>query len=132
LDFAINRGLGSGGWCPKGRLAEDGIIPAKYPLSESDSAEYHVRTYLNVESSDATLILFTGSMDEGSRLTGDIARKLGKPLLLIDLHKESGHGSAREWLSKGHYQTLNIAGPRESHSPGIYQQGLSFLEKLFA
>jgi hypothetical protein len=121
----------AGGWCPKGRLAEDGIIPAKYPLTESDSREYHVRTHLNVENSDATLILLYGSMDEGTRLTRDIAKKLGKPLQVVDLKERTNFESVREWISKGNYQTLNIAGPRESHSQGIYQEGLGFLKGLF-
>ena len=131
MDFAAEYGLESGGWCPKGRLAEDGIIAAEYPLKESDSSEYQVRTHLNVENSDATLILIARSMDEGTKLTIDIAEKLGKPLLVIDLKDRTGHESVREWLSKGNYQILNIAGPRESHSPGIYQQGLEFLKGLF-
>jgi hypothetical protein len=30
LDWAISRGVPHGGWCAKGRKAEDGPIPARY------------------------------------------------------------------------------------------------------
>ena len=33
-----------GGWCPKGRKAEDGRIPDKYLLKETSSADYLKRT----------------------------------------------------------------------------------------
>jgi len=57
LDAAIGLGIPHGGWCPRGRLAEDGPIPARYVLSETDSPEYWLRTEQNVSDSDATLIL---------------------------------------------------------------------------
>jgi len=38
LDWAISRGVLHGGWCPKGRRAEDGAIPPHYELQETDSA----------------------------------------------------------------------------------------------
>ena len=60
LDAAIQLGVPHGGWCPKGRLAEDGTIPARYQLRESDSADYCVRTEQNVLEGDATLILCRG------------------------------------------------------------------------
>jgi hypothetical protein len=34
LDFALKMDLPHGGWVPKGRLAEDGPIPARYHLTE--------------------------------------------------------------------------------------------------
>jgi hypothetical protein len=40
LDFAIANGIAHGGWCPKGRKAENGVIPAKYALQETPSAAY--------------------------------------------------------------------------------------------
>jgi len=38
LDWAIFRDLPHGGWCPKGRKAEDGTIPPQYQLTETPSA----------------------------------------------------------------------------------------------
>ncbi len=31
LDAALSLNIPCGGWCPKGRKAEDGIIPPEYP-----------------------------------------------------------------------------------------------------
>ena len=39
LDVALALGLPSGGWCPRGRRAEDGIIPDRYPLRETVEPE---------------------------------------------------------------------------------------------
>jgi hypothetical protein len=50
LDAAIDLGLPHGGFCPKGRLAEDGVIPPRYQLEETASAEYDERTRKNVEA----------------------------------------------------------------------------------
>jgi len=35
LDAAMALGIPVGGWCPRGRRAEDGPIPAIYPLTET-------------------------------------------------------------------------------------------------
>ena len=40
LDWAIANGVPHGGWCPKGRKAEDGPLPERYLLSETNSAGY--------------------------------------------------------------------------------------------
>lgn len=34
LDTAIHCDLSHGGWCPKGRIAEDGVVPVEYSLHE--------------------------------------------------------------------------------------------------
>ena|SRR2546425_12464089 len=52
LDWAIAQGVRHGGWCPKGRRAEDGTIPRRYRLKEARSPAYHVRTRWNVRESD--------------------------------------------------------------------------------
>lgn len=44
LDAAIDLGLPHGGFCPKGRRAEDGVIPGRYQLEETESADYTERT----------------------------------------------------------------------------------------
>ena len=57
FDAAIACGIEYGGWCPRGRLAEDGTIPDWCQnVSETDSAQYPVRTEKNVIDSDGTLI----------------------------------------------------------------------------
>ncbi len=132
LDFALSYGIQCGGWCPTGRLAEDGIIPDKYPLKESITSNYEERSKLNVRDSDGTIIIYENEMDKGTKLTLDIATGMSKPLMTINLHYEQTYveGQIREWLSKYKISVLNVAGPRESSSPGIYRLTTKFLEKL--
>jgi hypothetical protein len=44
LDFALYSGIPCGGYCPKGRKAEDGTIPDFYPVAETLSIKYQTRT----------------------------------------------------------------------------------------
>ena len=73
LDVAIALGFAHGGWCPAGRLAEDGPIAARYALRETTSAAYDVRTERNVLDSDGTLVLASGEPRGGSALTCRLA-----------------------------------------------------------
>ncbi len=131
LDAALELGIPCGGWCPKGRRAEDGIIPDRYPLQETSSPSYPLRTEMNVEDSDGTLILTQGSLSGGTLLTLKLARKHRKPYILVDLAEEADASSVQEWCQKYRVGILNIAGPRESEAPGIYHRAFSFLKELF-
>ena len=69
LDWALSHNLPCGGWCPKGRKAEDGIIVAKYPLKESSSSSYIQRTEWNVRDSDGTIVLsIAATLSGGSKI----------------------------------------------------------------
>ena len=129
LDVAMELGIPCGGWCSQGRRAEDGRIPEHYPLQEASSKEYPVRTRLNVEDSDGTLVLAAGSPTGGTALTLKLARQLHKPFLLVDLATDASPSVLRPWLRKNHILILNIAGPREGESSGIYEQASAFLRK---
>ena len=85
LDVALELGLPCGGWCPKGRRAEDGPIPSHYPLTETPWDGYPQRTEWNVRDSDGTLILTEGEPDRGTALTRELAARHGKPCLVLDL-----------------------------------------------
>src|SRR5262249_43447288 len=85
LDAALELGVPCGGWCPKGRKAEDGAVPDRHPLTETPSACYAERTRWNVRDADATLILSWGKPTGGTRLTVTECVKAGKPHLVIDL-----------------------------------------------
>jgi hypothetical protein len=131
LDFAIERGFEHGGYCPKGRRAEDGIIPLHYNLTESDSADYADRTEKNVEAADGTLILHRGPFTGGTQFTVELCRVKEKPLFLIDMDNPADRTAAfRTWLKKNNIRTLNVAGPRESQKPGISAQAGSTLRQL--
>ena len=85
LDTALELGIPCGGWCPRGRRAEDGRIPAHYPLRELDSERYEDRTERNVLDADGTLILIRGVMDGGTAFTARWATSNSKPSIIIDL-----------------------------------------------
>lgn len=113
-----------GGFCPKGRRAEDGVIPARYALTETKSKDYLARTEANVVDSDATLIFSYGDLEGGSLKTADFAKKHGRPWLHVDLSKsdrQQAVDAVVQWLKASCPAecVLNVAGSRESKSPGI-------------
>ena len=133
LDAALERGFPCGGWCPRGRRAEDGRIPERYPLREMDVARYPARTARNVRDSDATLILVRGRPDRGTGLTRRTTEQCGKPLLVVDLDATSVRDAVRailNWVQCHSIEVLNVAGPREGHSPGTYSRALVVLREL--
>lgn len=128
LDAALDLGVSVGGFCPKGRLAEDGRVPEKYPLRELASPHYSRRTEKNVRDSAATAIFSVGELSGGSLLTWQYTLKHGRSCLLLDSQVLPVKGAAEKlglfvdevssaWLQFD----LNIAGPRASHAPSIYK-----------
>ena len=132
LDAAIAASLPQGGACPAGRLAEDGVIDARYRLTETISANPASRTRMNVRESDATLIISPAAPDGGTRLTVRHAAKLGRPCLVVDPADDSAAEAILAWLRAADIRVLNIAGPRESKSPGVYGQALRLLTAVFS
>lgn len=134
LNVAIASGIPCGGWCPQGRKAEDGPLPLHYPLRETDSPLYDVRTRWNVRDSDATLVITAGSLKGGTALTVELARRIARPLHVINLLDDGRNHilDTRQWLHEHRVRTLNVAGPRESQQPGIYSQAQEFLLELIA
>jgi len=131
LDVAIERGIEHGGWCPAGRRAEDGPINPRYQLQETGSDEYYVRTEQNVIDSDATLIFYRGELTGGTKLTFEFVRQHDRPHLLVNLERPMPTEDVRKWLDGQQVKTLNIAGPRESSSPGICTAAKRYLVELF-
>ena len=135
LDAALACGLEIGGWCPSGRRAEDGRIASRYPLHETPSTNYAVRTRWNVRDADATLILSGRPLAGGTALTVAIAEQSRTPLLVIDSSEQSIEAAAeriRQWIDETGIQVLNVAGPRESTQPGVYHWSSQVLQLAFA
>ncbi|WP_138497118.1 putative molybdenum carrier protein [Nostoc sp. PA-18-2419] len=134
LDWAIARQILHGGWCPKGRKAEDGVINSRYNLTETPSGEYSQRTEWNVRDSDGTVIfsiakkLFTGSL-----LTAELAKKYQKPYIHISQQLTDINPVNELLLFISNYKivTLNVAGPRASNEPEIYQFVNTIFEEAF-
>ena len=132
LDAAISLGLEHGGWCPRGRLAEDGVIPRRYRLRQTKSADYPTRTEQNVLDSDGTLILYRQRLYGGTELTRRLAEKHGKPYFVVDLDQTVDLQPVRRWIDDQAIAVLNVAGPRESSSPGIAGEACEFMAALLA
>lgn len=133
LDVALKLKIHCTGWCPKGRLAEDGRISALYPLTETKSIKPEVRTEQNVIDADATFILTKGhNLDKGSQYTIEMCKKHNKPILVLHLEYQSEVllDTFTKWISKLQVKTLNIGGPRESSIPGIYNSSREILLSL--
>lgn len=133
LDWAIKNGINYGGWCPKGRKAEDGTIDLRYVLKESPRADYLQRTEWNVRDSDGTAIFtLAEALTGGSKRTADFAEKHQKPW--IHLNGCAGSDVAemlRDFIAKNNVQVLNVAGTRGSKEPGVGAFVLEVLDEAF-
>lgn len=133
LDAALASGAGCGGWCPKGRRAEDGAIPRRYPLAETRSPDYRVRTRRNIADSDATLVIHDGRLEGGTALTVELCRSLGRPCLVVDAAAEDPDGAAervRNEIRGRGVRVLNVAGPRASKWPEAAATARRLVERL--
>jgi hypothetical protein len=133
LDFAIEHGIPHGGWCPRGRLAEDGAIESGYELRETPDVAYPQRTAWNVRDSDGTVI-FTISpvLTGGSALTRDLAAEYKKPCLHLAQQSDGGSAIAklRQFIQRYKISTLNVAGSRLSTEPAARAFASQVLEAL--
>lgn len=132
LDVALYLELEQGGWCPRGRRAEDGKIPKVYDLQETPESDYATRTEQNVRDSDGTLILHAGPLSGGTALTVRLLRQYRRPMQLVNLDEPISLEVVREWILSHGIQVLNVAGPRESTSPGISRRAEQFLVNLLS
>jgi hypothetical protein len=117
LDAALELNIQCGGWCPQGRLAEDGPIPEQYPMQELEGGDYRDRTRKNVVDSDGTAIIYFGEIEGGTESTLDDCVQLAKPYQLIDGAGVQPGQAAKliaEFVREKGVQTLNVAGPRAS------------------
>jgi len=133
LDTAIKLGIPHGGWIPKGRLTEDGPLPAKYDLTEMPTDSYPERTKKNIRESDGTLILSHGILTGGSEFTCKMALKYQKPMLHIDFNRMIPFDAAviiNNWMVDDDIRILNVAGPRASIDPNIYRTAIDIIEAV--
>lgn len=141
LDLAIALDIPHGGWCSYGRKAEDGIISRKYNLKETElptseelqdnpDAIYKKRTELNARDSDGTLIIIKDDPIGGTLNTIEILEKYKKPYLIYNLSNDSGISDVANWIVNNNIRRLNVAGPRESQTPGIYDLAYDVLHQL--
>ncbi|MDB5805436.1 MAG: hypothetical protein JWN73_2758 [Betaproteobacteria bacterium] len=133
LDWALSRPLPHGGWCPRGRRAEDGKLEARYKLSETISDGDLESIALNVQDSDATLIINQGDLEDDAFEAKKAATAAGKPCLVLQLEGQDLApliDAIAQWMEAHPIKNLNIAGPRESERPRIYRLTRLFLGSI--
>jgi len=134
LDVAIKFAIPHGGWISKGRKTENGPLPDQYRLKEMPAVSYYKRTEQNVLDSDATLIISHGKLTGGSYYTRRMAKHYHRPWLHIDLDKVNSFEAAKKinsWILKNNIEKLNVAGPRASEDPKIYQAAFDLIQTTF-
>jgi hypothetical protein len=130
LDVAIELDIPHGGWCPRGRRAEDGVIPDHYQVQEHPSEHYVDRTRQNVIDSDGTLVLYGNRLEGGTLLTARFAEEQGKAVFRVRLTGRVSYIACIEWLAAEEIRVLNVAGPRASKDSQIYQKSVAYLRTL--
>ena len=133
LDAAIELDFPHGGFCPKGRIAEDGCIDLKYNLKQTPASDYETRTEKNVIGSDGTLIICRHKPNVGTLLTILLCAKHGKPVLWIQPKKKCTAFDLKKtlkWVETNHIEILNVAGPRASKDKEIYSITKTFIQSI--
>lgn len=123
LSAALDNNFPCGGWCPQGRIAEDGVIPTQYPLIELSDRNYLPRTIKNIQASDGTVIIYFDYLEGGTEQTLFYCIAQNKPYKLIDGTEISATKSATlivNFINKYHLEIINVAGPRLSKYPQCY------------
>ena len=131
LDFALRRGYEHGGWCPRGRRAEDEVIPPAYQLQETYTPDYGERTEKNVLDADGTLIVARETeLSGGTAFTRACTERHNRPVLVVCEADGVAKGAAAlsEFLRQNKVLTLHVAGPRESQAPGLGKFVVALLE----
>jgi len=131
LDLALERDIPHGGWCPRGRGAEDGPLPERYRLKETPGSQTIQRTEWNARDSDGTAIFtLDAELAGGSKRTAEFAERHGKPWLHVCRDASADPGAElRRFVEDHGIAVLNVAGPRASNAPGIYAWTREVLER---
>lgn len=119
--------LETSGWMPRGFKTEDGPRPEfarLYGATEHPSSDYRNRTISNVGLAEATVIFNRGARPSpGTILALNTCREVNQPVLVVGINVDSsptiGPHSLKAWIIRNRATVLNVAGNRESSSPGI-------------
>jgi hypothetical protein len=134
LDAALAAGFPCGGWAPGDRMAEDGVIPERYPLTALPNGDYRQRTRLNVVDSDGTAIIYYETLKGGTRLTRNLCALLKRPHVLIDARQVTETTVAAElignFIDEHEIKALNVSGPRLSGWKEGYAFALSTIAEV--
>lgn len=133
MEAALAAGFPCGGHCPEGRLAEDGIIPERYPVQELAGGGYAARSEANVTTADGVVVFAPGSPTGGTALTIEFARRHGRPVRVIDAavtEAEEAVERVLAFVEEHGVRVLDVAGPRASGWPGGEAYSRSVIERV--
>jgi hypothetical protein len=137
LEWALTNYIPHGGWCPRGRRSEDGVIPEAYTLVETISKGYGQRTKRNVIDSNLTIIVTAhAELEGGSKKTADFAEEFSRPLVhihapLTPTQIQQARQVIMNTAARQGNLVVNVAGTRESKSPGIGHLVQTALNAIF-
>lgn len=133
LEIGKELGLETGGWMPKGFLAQDGYHPEfaqLYGIQEHESPKYGPRTYCNVRDSDGTVRIASDFGSPGEILTLKAIHYYEKPWFNVPIEDIGDPKVFIDWIKKYNIKTLNVAGNSERTSPGINKIAKEFLRNI--
>ena len=140
LRAAIASGILIDGWCPPGRICEDGVISEEFPLKETPFERSEgapgiprsLRTEWNARDSDGVLILTKSilALDPGTNWARQCSLHYKKPCAIEDPSDPLSEIRSRTWIEVNSIAVLNVAGPSEKTEPGIGQLVYIFLMRL--
>ena len=133
LDVALKFGIPHGGWVPKGRRTENGPLHEVYELQEMDSTAYKDRTLQNILDAQATVIFGNGPLRGGTLLTLELVKDRSRPHIHLDLSQSDTFEATillHSFIMDNGISQLNVAGPRASDDPMIYEDVKSTLEAV--
>jgi len=139
LAAAYQFGLETGGWMPPGFMTEAGSKPhwaKKFGLktiatSGHPVADYVARTYANARDSDATIRFATHFDSKGEKCTLRAIKKFDKPYCDVNPDNPPPVSDVVDWIIQNDVKVLNVAGNRESKSPGLGRFVIGFLSQVF-
>jgi hypothetical protein len=135
LDVALKHRIKCGGWCPEGRLDEEGKIPDRYPMTELKKGGPNERTARNVRDSDGTIVIYFHELSGGTAYTVGCCIEQRQPYRLIDAAKYSPEDAVPlmgAFIRDHDIDILNVAGPRESEWTGGYAYALRAMDVLLS
>lgn len=134
LDVAIKFNIPHGGWIPKGRKAEDDLLPDRYQLQEMPTNSYHASIKKNILDSDGTLIFIRGAPKPEIKFARMIAFQHKKHFLFISLNKTTTYDAASlilSWIRQQNIAALNVSGPKTSEDKKLNEDVFRILEMTY-
>jgi Circularly permutated YpsA SLOG family len=134
LDAALAAGFDCGGWIPGDRMAEDGVISDRYPLTVLPNGNYRQRTRLNVVDSDGTAVIYNELLIGGARLTRNLCALLNRPYVLVNAREIPDTIAAAvvvsKFIERNKIAILNVSGPRETRWSAGYVFSFAVLREV--